>query len=66
MAGRHRLTRIVHVILLLAACMVLGGSSCGSDLRDTVQAGALDFFKGGTKNMLSAIFPVKNWFTPPQ
>ncbi|HVP11413.1 MAG TPA: hypothetical protein VMV94_09540 [Phycisphaerae bacterium] len=66
MAGRHTLTRIVHVIVLLAAFMALGGSSCASDLRDNVQAGAYDFFKSGTKDVLSAIFPVKNWFTPAQ
>jgi hypothetical protein len=66
MAGKHRLTRIVHVILLLAACMALGGSSCASDLRDSVQAGAMDFFQGGTEDILSALFPVQNWFAPPQ
>ena len=52
--------RFVRILVRLAPGSLLFGSSCLSDLRDSLVAGTLDFVEGTATDTLTTLLPISD------
>ena len=65
MNRRSWLSDIIKGMVMLAPLATLYSGSCAADLRHSMQAGALDYVKSSTEDVLTEVLPVKGMFASP-
>ena len=63
MKGFRRLTRKATIVLWVASGSVLLGSSCASDIRDSLVSAGLDFVGDSAITVLETFVPVEDILT---
>lgn len=63
MKGFRRLMQKATIVLWIASGSVLLGSSCASDIRDTLVSAGLDFIDASAITVLETFVPVEDILT---
>lgn len=63
MAGRQRIRQWAKVLMWLVPGAWVLGSSCASDIQDSLRAAGMDFVEESAGQVLGELLPVDEWLS---